>query len=117
MMKWSRVVYCAAITALMTFLVTRGTTPWVTVPLGAFTAWWTVTCSHALWGVASLRVAAWRLHQAPSPVYDWSVPRKVKRLEWLSNPRLDSLVKLGTGIAVLGFSALLWLPLAFWLFG
>jgi hypothetical protein len=39
-MKWSRLAYCAAIAALTTFLVTRGTSPWFTVPLAAFAAWW-----------------------------------------------------------------------------
>jgi hypothetical protein len=35
-MKWSRLAYCAAVTVLTTFLVTRGISLWFTVPLGAF---------------------------------------------------------------------------------
>jgi hypothetical protein len=116
-MKWSRLAYCAAITALTTFLAMRGTNPWFTVPLGAFAAWWTFMCTRALWSVASFRVAVWRLHQAPSlSIDDLTVPREVKQWEWLSNPRLDGLVDVGTIVAVLAFPALLWLPLIFWLF-
>jgi hypothetical protein len=116
-MKWSRLAYCAAIAALTTFLVTRGTNPWFTVPLAAFAAWWTFICTHALWSVASFRVAAWRLHLAPSlSTDDLTVPRKVKQWEWLSDPRLDGLVNVATTIvAVLGFPTVLWLPLIFWL--
>jgi hypothetical protein len=117
-MKWSRLVYCAAITAITTFLVMRGTSPWFTVPLAAFAVWWTFMCTRALWSVASFRIAVWRLDQAPSlSIDDLTVARKVKRWEWLSNPSLDGLVNVGTIVAVLGFPALLWLPLIFWLFG
>jgi hypothetical protein len=119
-MKWSRLGYCAAIVALVTLLVMRGTSAWLTVPLGAFAAWWTFICTQALWNVASFHVSAWRLHLAPSLSIDdltVPVPRKVSWWEWLSHPRLDGLVNVGTVVAVLGFPALLWLPLAFWLFG
>jgi hypothetical protein len=114
-MKWSRLAYCAAIVALTTFLIERGISPWLTAPVGAFAAWWTFTCTSALWSDASFRVAVWRLHQAPS--YDLGLPRKTKRWEWLSNPRLDGLVNVCTIVTVLGFPTLLWLPLIFWLFG
>jgi hypothetical protein len=117
-MKWPRLVYCAATTALVTFLVLRGTSAWLTVPLAAFAAWWTFTCTQALWSMASFYVATWRLHLAPSlSIDDLSMPRKINRWEWLSNPRLDGLVNVGTIVAVLGFPALLWLPLVFWLLG
>ncbi len=95
-MKWSRLVYCAAITALTTFLVMRGTSPWFTVPLAAFAVWWTFMCTRALWSVASFRVAIWRLHQAPSlSADDLTVPRKVKQWEWLSGTRRFRLRKPG----------------------
>jgi hypothetical protein len=117
-MKPSRLIYCATIAALVTVPVLRGTSPWITVPMGAFAAWWTFICTQALWSVASFHVAAWRLRLAPSlSTGDLTTPRKVKRWEWLSNPKLDGLVNVGTVVAVLGFPALLWLPLAFWLFG
>lgn len=117
-MKWSRLAYCAAITVLTTFLVTRGTSPWLTVPLGAFAAWWTFIGTRALWDVASFRVAAWRLHQTPSLSIDnLTSTRKVKQWGGLSDPRLDGLVNAGTLVAVLGFPAVLWLPLVFWLLG
>jgi hypothetical protein len=117
-MKWSRLAYCAVIAALTTFLVTRGTSPWFTVPLGAFAACWTFICTRALWSVASFRLAVWRLHQAPSlSTNDLTMPRKAKQWEWLSDATLDGLVNVGTIVAVLGFPALLWLPLIFWLFG
>jgi hypothetical protein len=45
---------------LLTLLVAQGVSPWVTVPLGAFAAWWTYLCMAALWDVASFRVAIWR---------------------------------------------------------
>ncbi len=93
-MKWSRLAYCAALTTLATVLVMRGTSPWLTVPLGAFAAWWTFICTRALWSVASFRVEVWRLRQAPSlSIDDLTVPRQVKRWEWLSNPSLDGLGK------------------------
>jgi hypothetical protein len=117
-MKWSHVAYCAALTALATVLVMRGTSSWLTVPLCAFAAWWTFIWTRALWSVASFRVAVWSLHRAPSlSADDLTVPRLVKQWEWLSNPRLDGLVNVGTIVGVLGFPALLWLPLIFWLFG
>jgi len=115
-MKWCQIAYCTVIAALTTFLVVRGTSLWFTAPLGAFAAWWTFTCTRALWSVASFRVEVWRAHQAPSLPDDLTVARKVKQWEWLSNPRLDGLVNVGTIITVLGFPALLWLPLIFWLF-
>jgi hypothetical protein len=115
-MKWSRLAYCAVIAILATLLIARGTSPWFTVPLGAFAAWWTFTCTRALWTVASFHVATWRLHQAPL-ANDLDVPRKTQPWEWLSNPRLDGLVNVGTFATVLGFPALLWFPLIFWLFG
>jgi hypothetical protein len=65
-MKWFRLVYCAAFMALTTFLVMRGASSWLTVPLGAFAAYWTFLCTRALWTVVSFRVAVWRLHQAPT---------------------------------------------------
>jgi hypothetical protein len=116
-MKWSRLVYCAAVTALTTFLVTRGISLWFTVPLGAFAAWWTVECTRALWTEVSFRIAAWRLHQAPSlPIDHFNAPRrKVKRWEWLSNPKSDSWIDAATIVGVLIFPALLWFPLILWL--
>jgi hypothetical protein len=117
-MKFSRLAYCAAIAALTTFLVSRGTSPWLIVPLGAFAAWWTFICTHALWSVASFRVASWRLHLAPSlSIDDLTLPRKVKQWERLSDPRLDGLVNVGTIVAVACFPTFLWLPLIFWLLG
>jgi hypothetical protein len=116
-MKWSRLGYCAAVAALTTFLVIRGISPWLTVPLGAFAAYWTFLCTHALWHLASFHVGNWRLHLAPSlSADDWSgPPRKIKPWQWLSHPWLDGLAHAGTIICVLGFPALLWLPLIFWL--
>jgi hypothetical protein len=115
-MKWSRLVYCAAIVALTTILVMRGTTVWLIVPLAAFAAWWTFICTRALWSVATFHVAARRLSLAPSlSIDDLTVPVQAKRWEWLSNPRLDGLVSIGTLIVVFGFPALLWLPLVVWL--
>jgi hypothetical protein len=117
-MKWSRLAYCAVLTAFTTVLVMRGASPWLTIPLGAFAAWWTFICTRALWSVASFRVAVWRLHGAPSlSSDDLTMPRQVKQREWLSNPKLDGLVNVGTIVGVLGFPALFWLPLIFWLFG
>jgi hypothetical protein len=63
-------------------------------------------------------LAAWRLRQSPSfSIDNLTEPRKVKRWKWLANPKLDWLVNVGTMVGVLGFPALLWLPLIFWLFG
>jgi hypothetical protein len=114
-MKWSRLGYCAAITALTTFLATRGASLWLTVPIGVFAAWWTFLCTRALWSVASFRVAVWRAHLLPR-VEDFR-PRKRKRLWWLANPKLDSLTNATTIVGVLCFPALLWLPLIFLLLG
>jgi hypothetical protein len=115
MMRWSRLAYCAALVALATLLVLGGVTPWLSVPVGAFAACWTIICTHALWSLASFRVAAWRLHQAPSPSIDDLA--KAKQWEWLSDPKLDGLVDALTVAGVLLFPMLLWLPLIFWLFG
>ncbi|MDH2341526.1 hypothetical protein [Bradyrhizobium sp. SSUT77] len=113
-MKWSRFVYCAAVAALTTFLVICGISLWITVPLAVFGAYWTVLCTHALWRVASFRVAGWRLHLTPSfSAIDLTERRKVKPWQWLSHPRLDGLVNAGTIVCVLGFPTLLWLPLIF----
>jgi hypothetical protein len=118
MMKWSRIAYCAALVALTTLLVVGGVTPWLSVPLGAFAAYWTIICTHALWSSASFRIAIWRLHQAPSlSIDDLMVPRKAKQWEWLSDPKLDGLVDALTVLGVLLFPALVWLPLIFWLIG
>jgi hypothetical protein len=117
-MKWSRFVYCGAVTALTTFLVIRGASPWFTVPLGAFAAWWTLLCTHALWTVASFHVEVWRGHQIASPSIEEikaGQPRKAKRYEWLANPKLDSWINAGTFVGVLVFPASLWLPLILWL--
>jgi len=81
-MKWSRLAYCAAFTALTTFLVERGINPWFAVLLGAFAAWWTFMCTCALWVVASFHVANWRLHRAPLlSTGNLTASRKVKRWE------------------------------------
>src|SRR5262249_46267582 len=48
-MKWSRVAYYAVFMAVLTLFVTHGVSPWLTVPLGAFAAWWTYVCTDALW--------------------------------------------------------------------
>ena len=116
-MKWSRFIYCAATVALAELLITNGASPWFTVPLGAFAAWWTFICIRTLWTFSSYHVAGWRLHQAPSlpPLHDLDAPRKVKQWEWLSNPKLDRLVDAVTMVIILGFPVLLWLPLIFWL--
>ena len=116
-MKWSRFIYCAATVALAELLITNGASPWFTVPLGAFAAWWTFICTRTLWTLSSYHVAGWRLHQAPSlpPLHDLDAPRKVKQWEWLSNPKLDRLVDAVTMVIILGFPVLLWLPLIFWL--
>jgi hypothetical protein len=90
-MRWSRLAYCAALVALTTLLVVGGVTPWLSVPIGAFAAYWTTICTHALWSLASFRVAAWGLHQAPSPSID-DLPRKAKQWEWLFDPKPDGLV-------------------------
>jgi hypothetical protein len=133
-MKWSRFVYCGALTASTTLLVTYGVSPWLTVPLGAFAAWWTFVCTRALWTLVSFRIELWRLHQAPQgptleEIYEQSAQaarerphqtppaaRKRKLWEWLSNPKLDRWINVGTVIGVLSFPALLWFPLIFWLF-
>jgi hypothetical protein len=111
-MKWSRLAYCAALTASTGILVSYAVSPWITVPLGAFAAGWSFLCTRALWSEVSFRIAVWRLHQAPS-MDDWPAPRKMQ-WEWLSNPKLDHLIEVGTVIGVLCFPALLWLPLIFW---
>jgi hypothetical protein len=112
-MKWSRVAYCVALTASMEILVNYSVSPWLTLPLGAFAAWWSFLCTRTLWSEASFRIAVWRLHQAPS-MDDWPAPRKIKQWQWLSDPKLDRLIEVGTVIGVLCFPALLWLPLIFW---
>jgi hypothetical protein len=90
-----------------TLLIIQGVNPWLTVPLGAFAAWWTFKCTRTLWAVVSFRIEVWRLHQAPSiSIEDWRAPR----WQWLSNPKLDSWINVGTVIGVLCFPALLWLP-------
>jgi len=114
-MKWSRFAYCVALTVSVVLLFTHGASPWVTVPLGAFAAWWTFLCTRALWTVVSFRIAVWRLHQAPS-MGDWPAALKIKRWEWLSDPKLDRWINVGTVMGVLCFPALLWLPLIFRLF-
>jgi hypothetical protein len=119
-MKWSLLFYCAAVAALTTFLVTRGTSPWFTVPLAGFAAWWTYLCTRALWTVVSFRIAVWRGHQIASPSIDEinaGQPRKAERFEWLANPNLDSSINAATLVGTLVFPALLWLPLIFWLLG
>jgi hypothetical protein len=118
-MKWSRLVYCAATAALTTFLVMRGASAWLTVPLGAFAAWWTFQCARALWIVLSFHVAGWRLHLiTPVSVEDnFTEHRKVKRWVWLANPKLDGWVDAATVVGVLMFPTLLWLPLILWLLG
>ena len=100
-MKSSRLFYCAVFTVTTGLLISHGASPWVTVPLGAFAAWWSYVCTHALWSEFSYRIAVWRLHQALS-LDGWPEARKVKRWEWLS-----------TLVAVLCFPILLWLPLIF----
>ena len=115
-MNFIVLVYCAAVTALTTFLVMRGASPWFTVPLGAFAACWTVLCTRALWTELSVRIAAWRLDQAPPlAIDDFNAPSAAKRWEWLSNPKLDSSVNAATIVGVLVYPALLWLPLILWL--
>lgn len=119
--KWSRFAYCGALTACTMLLVTHDVSPWVTVPLGAFAAWWTFVCTRALWTVVSFRIAVWRLHEAPQgptleEIYKQSATRERKRWEWLANPKLDRWIDAGTVMGVLAFPALLWLPLIFWLF-
>ena len=119
-MKWSRLFYCAAIAVLTTFLVSRGTSPWFTVPLAGFAVWWTYLCTHALWTVASFRIAVWRGRQIGLPSIDEinaGQPRKAERWESLANPKLDSLINAATLVGVFVFPALLWLPLIFWLLG
>lgn len=115
-MKWSRFAYCAALTAATGILIGQGASPWITIPLGAFAAWWTFVCTRALWSDFSYRIAIWRLHQAPSWTTDWPATREVKRWEWLSNPKLDSLIAVATVLSVLCFPALLWVPLIIWVF-
>jgi hypothetical protein len=85
--KWSRLAYCAALTAGTGILVNYGVSPWLTVPLGAFAAWWSFLCTRALWSEVSFRIAVWRLHQAPS-MDDWPAQRRMQ-WEWLSNPILS----------------------------
>jgi hypothetical protein len=87
----------------------------LTVPLGAFAAWWTSLCTRALWSEVSFRISTWRLHQTPS--YDLAEMREVKRWEWLSYPKLDGWINAATVAGVLVFPALLWLPLIFWVLG
>jgi hypothetical protein len=116
--KWSRLAYCAALTAITTLLIARGTSPWITIPLGMFSAWWTFTCTRALWHVTSYRLAVWRLRQAPSLSMSdlaGAGPRRVKSWQWLSDPRLDGLVNVVTIVGALVFPALLWLPLIYWI--
>jgi len=118
--KWSRVAYCAALAALVTFLVMRGNTSlWFTVPLSAFAVWWTYICTTALWHVASFRIAVWRMHLLPptTSVEDLNKPRKRKMFWRLADPKLDPAVNVATIVGVLLFPALLWLPLTYWLFG
>jgi hypothetical protein len=81
--------------------------------LGAFAAWWSFLCTRALWSEISFRIAIWRLHQAPS-MDDWPAARKIKRWEWLSNPKLDRWIDVGTIIGVLCFPVFLWAPIIFW---
>lgn len=114
-MKWSRLGYCAALAALTTFLVIRGVSPWLTIPLTGFGAYWTVLSTSALWHVASFHVSGWRLRLAPSlSADDLIAPREIKPWQWLSHPRLDGLVNAGTIIFALSFPALLWLPVVLW---
>lgn len=120
-MKWSRFAYCVAFIAITTLLVIYGVSPLLTVPLVVFAAWWTFLCTRALWSVVSFHIAVWRLHQTPQlptelPTLEEWAARKRKRWEWLSNPKLDGWINVGTVIGVLCFPALLWLPLIFWLF-
>src|SRR5215475_5193571 len=98
-MRWSRLARCAAITAVTTVLTMRGTSPWLTVPLGAFAAWWTYECTRALWSLVSFRVAVWRAYLL-SPLEDFT-RRKRKRLWWLAA------VDIATIVGVLVFPALL----------
>jgi hypothetical protein len=109
-MKWSRFAYCAAFTVGTGVLIKYGVSPWLTIPLCAFAAWWSFQCTYALWSEFSFRTAIWRAHQAPSLELD----RKIQKWEWLSNPKLDFFIKAGTVIAALFFPTLLWFPLFFW---
>jgi hypothetical protein len=119
-MKWSHLFYCAAVVALTTFLVTRGISPWFTVPLAGFAAWWTYLCTCALWTVVSFRVAVWRarlLPPLPRSMEDLETSPKINTWIWLANPKLDSSINAATMVGVLVFPSLLWLPLIFWLRG
>ncbi|WMT71914.1 hypothetical protein [Bradyrhizobium sp. Ash2021] len=101
----------------MTILVTRGTSPWLTVPLGAFAAYWTYLSTKAVWHVMSFRIAVWRANLLPpiSVKNPTEPPAAQKSLWWLANPKLDKAVDVATVVGVLVFPALLWLPLIFWL--
>ena len=117
-MKWSRVAYYAVFMAVLTLFVTHGVSPWLTVPLGAFAAWWTYVCTDALWQGTSFRIAVWPRHLLPpTSVEVLFKQRKRKMLWWLANPKLDPAVDIATFVGVLVFPALLWLPLVYWLFG
>lgn len=114
-MKWSRIAYCAAFTVGTGLLIAYGISPWLTVPLGAFAVWWSFVCTSALWTEFNFRIAVWRLHQAPS-MENWPAPREIKQWEWLSHPKLDHLVNVGTAFGVLCFPIILWLPVIIWAF-
>ena len=117
-MKWSRVAYCAVFIAVLTLFVVQGVSPWITVSLGGLAAYWTYLCTRALWHMASLRVAVWRLNLLPPvSIEDLIKPRKRKKLWWLANPKLDPAMDIATFVGVLVFPALLWFPLIYWLFG
>jgi hypothetical protein len=113
-MKWSRCFYGAALAVLTTFLVARGISPWFTVPLAGFAAWWTYLCTDAL--------SRCGLESTPNSIASTDEisagqPHKAKRWEWLANPKLDSSINAATVVGVLVFPALLWLPLIFRLLG
>jgi hypothetical protein len=106
-MKWSRLAYCAVIAILH-------------VPNCAHRAARRFRC------VVDLHVHPRVVDGGEFPCCDLAaaplandldLPRKTQPWEWLSNPRLDGLVNVGTFATVLGFPALLWFPLIFWLFG
>jgi hypothetical protein len=102
----------AATTLLV--IVGAGVSRWLSVPLGAFAAYCTIVCTHALWSLASFRIAAWRLHQAPSPSIS-DLPRNAQPWEWLSDPKMDGLVDALSLAGALLFPMAMWLPLVIWL--
>jgi hypothetical protein len=116
-MRWSRFVYCAGLTFLTTYLVTLGVSPWLTFPMGAFAAYWTVLCTRALWIEGSFRVEVWRGHLTkPREIPDFTANTPLTtRWWWLANPKLDGLTNAVTGLAVLVFPLVLWLPLILFL--